>query len=79
MDFLQAKRKLKEIAKGKYHTIRYGITENREGELSQECQVYINGYEFCNSNTWERALKQMQEQINPPTPVQVKIDKIPEL
>ena len=65
MNFLQAKRELKKLAKGKYHPLSYTITEYSDGALSQECQTYIDGYDFSTADHWIDAIKLMQQKTNP--------------
>ena len=75
MTFKQAKRKLKKIAGGQYHCVRYEITEYEDGQLVQECAVYIAGSEFKTAPTWEEAFMK----LNPPKVSKVIIDNIEEI
>ncbi len=79
MNFKEAKDKLKKLAKGEYHSIKYEITEYNGGELRQECSVYIAGRGWCEERTWELAFKSLRNEINPPSKKPVKIDNIEEI
>ncbi len=80
MDFLQAKRKLKKLAKGKYHTVRYEVTEfSDRGGLSQTCTLYIDGHNFEYGANWEQAFKGMVQQVNPQEIKPVVIEAIKEV
>ena len=79
MNFIQAKRKLKKLAKGKYHVLNYKISEFSNGELQQECTVYIHGRNHHYGETWEAALKSLKNEINPPPKKPVIIDNIEEI
>ena len=60
MNFQQAKKGLKKLAKGKYHCIRYELTEYNNGDLKQECSVYVDGQEWVEGYTWNEALNKMK-------------------
>ena len=79
MNFIQAKKKLEKLAKGKYHSLNYTISEFPDGELQQECTVYIDGRNHHYGETWEAALKSMRNEINPPFKKPVIIDSIEEI
>ena len=76
MTFKQAKNELEKIADGKYHTLRYEITETQFGNLIQCCEVYIEGLTWYNGETWGIALDKLKRAIKP---LPVKIDVIPEI
>ncbi|KKK97093.1 hypothetical protein LCGC14_2656210 [marine sediment metagenome] len=79
MNFLQAKRKLKKLAKGEYHFLSYSITEYDNSTLSQECTVYVDGYNHSPASNWVDAFEGLQEQINPPKLKPVNIEPIEEV
>ena len=41
MKFQTAKDMLKKLAKGKYHTVQYELSEDQTGELETKCWLYI--------------------------------------
>ncbi|MDY6862809.1 MAG: hypothetical protein SV062_07445 [Thermodesulfobacteriota bacterium] len=63
MKFLEAKAKLKELAKGRYHLIRYELTEYPTGKLEVKCTVYIDGYSHNSGTTWEEAFNNLQTEM----------------
>ena len=77
MNFQQAKDKLKKLAKGKYHSISYEISEYPPDGLEQKCSVYISGYNWEQEKTWELAFKELK--LNPPFKKPVIIDSIEEI
>ena len=64
MKFVEAKKRLKELAKGDHHSLKYYETVTHTGEIIVFCEVYINGYNFRSGETWESALAAMERQIN---------------
>ena len=64
MKFAEAKKRLKELAKGDYHSLKYTETITRTGEKLTHCEVYINGYNSRSGETWETAIAKMERQIN---------------
>lgn len=61
MTFKQAKKKLKKIANGKYHSITYELTEHHTGDMAAKCTLYIDGYGvFHNGKTWELAFSSLE-------------------
>ena len=64
MKFVEAKKRLKELAKGDYHSLVYTETITSTGEKLTLCEVYINGYNYRSGETWESALAKMERKIN---------------
>jgi len=64
MKFAEARKKLKELAKGDHHSLVYTETITSTGEKLTLCEVYINGYNYRSGETWEAALAKMERQIN---------------
>jgi len=60
MDFMAAKAELKKLANGKYHTIRYWLTEFASGKLEAECELYIDPQISSLGPTWEEALNKIK-------------------
>jgi hypothetical protein len=79
MNFKQAKAKLKRLAKGKFHSINYKISEHTGGELMQECSVYIDETDLHIGETWEAAFKELNKEINPQPKNTVEIESIEEI
>lgn len=79
MNFQQAKDKLKKLASGEYHVLNYKISEFSDGELQQECTVYVNGRNHHYGKTWEAALKSLKNEIHPPSKKPAIIDNIEEI
>jgi len=57
------KGQLKKLAKGKYHSLSYEITEFHTGDSVEVCTVYINRYSHSTGYTWDDALEGMKKQI----------------
>ena len=64
MKFSEAKQKLKDLAKGDYHSLKYTETISHTGETSTLCEVYINGRHSRSGETWESAIAKMERQIS---------------
>ena len=56
MKFLEAKDRLKVLAKGRYHSLSYELTESKEGQLRVKCWVYVDPRISVTSSNWEDAL-----------------------
>ena len=62
MTFQEAKGKLEELAEGRYHTLRYELTEHSDGKQKQVCGVYVDKDSlFYEGETWEEAFKSRDE------------------
>ena len=55
MKFLDAKAKLKEIAKGRYHSVKFELTEDSRGNLETSVYLYINPSISAIAPTFEQA------------------------
>ena len=64
MKFAEARKKLKEMAKDEYQSLRYIETISHTGETSTLCEVYINGRHSRAGETWESAIAKMERQIS---------------
>lgn len=64
MTFMEAKEKLKEIAAGKYHSLKFELTEFHTGGLNTECSIYINGTDWFSGRTWEDAFARLEKGQN---------------
>lgn len=80
MNFITAKKKLKRLAKGRFHTLSYEIRDYGKLIYSTEkleviCSVYVDGYTHYTGRTWKIALDLLNEAMNPPS---VEIESIEE-
>jgi len=57
---VKAKKKLKELAKGKYYQLAYEVTEFHD-KLKIRCNVYIEEYGFFSAGSWDKALEKLQK------------------
>ena len=64
MKFAEAKKRLKELAKGDYRSLKYIETITHTGEKLTLCEVYINGYGSRSGGTWESAIAAMERKIS---------------
>ncbi|MBA7559110.1 hypothetical protein ES708_00723 [subsurface metagenome] len=65
MRFGQAKKKLAEIANGKYRSLRYEKVTHSDGEEVTECSIYIDGETYHSGNTWERTFAVREAFLKP--------------
>lgn len=61
MTFKQAKKKLKKIADGQYHSIKYELTEFQDGSQESECNLYIHGGQHNYAATWDLAFSLLEK------------------
>ena len=61
MTFKDAKKELKKLADGKYHSMNYELTEYRNGDQRTQCLVYGDGYSWFSAPTWEEALAKLRK------------------
>lgn len=60
MNFIEAKTKLAKIANGRYHSVRYEISEHADKSIVQECGLYINGIGWTASTSWAGAFELLE-------------------
>ena len=60
MKFKEAKDELKSLAKGKYHSLSYELTEFISGRLEAECSLYIAPRIPVRGSTWQEAFIKMK-------------------
>jgi len=72
MNIKTAKKKLAKIAKGKFHSVQYDITDIGNGELKQECSIYISGMSWHLGETWEEAFSSLQKATAKPKTVVIE-------
>lgn len=77
MNFFEAKAKLKKMANGEYHTLRYTLSES-DGTQSQLCSVYIHGGDWIDKKTWHEAFEVLAERMCiPSVPVIEYVEELP--
>lgn len=64
MNFEQAVKELKGLAKGEYCKLKYEEAHNKDGQVNICCYVYIHGYNYSSGESWETALHKMNCQLN---------------
>jgi len=75
MNFKQAQQKLKKIAKDRYYSLSYEITDSQSKlPIKQICRLYIDGLSFYESDTWAKAFDKLKSAMT--TNQKVKIDAI---
>jgi hypothetical protein len=60
VNITEAKKILKSLSCGRYHCITYTLNEHKNGDLSQECTLYITNEEIITAPTWEDAIRDMK-------------------
>ena len=74
MKFTEAADKLKEIAGGKYHSLRYSLSSGNMIEPEACCSVYISGTDWISASTWDEAFRLLGIHMMP-----TKIEDLPEI
>lgn len=64
MKFSEAKDKLKELAKGKYHSLTFDFSEYSSGKIESQCRLYISEHGSKEGSTWEEAFAALEKEIN---------------
>ncbi len=66
MTFQEAKERFLELAAGRYCAIAYEEVLNWQNDTQVNCRLYVDGHEYTETKTtWEGALEEMRNQINP--------------
>lgn len=60
MKFLEAKDRLKVLAKGRYHSLSYELTELKSGDLRVKCWAYVDPSISTEGSNWKDVLIEMQ-------------------
>ena len=66
MKFQTAKDKLKKLAKGKYHTIQYELSEVSEGKFDTKCWLYIGdayGGKSADGETFRECFDKLENKL----------------
>ena len=63
MKIQEAKRIVKELAKGRYHSVSYDISEHTDGEIVIECSVYIEKCKSHRATTFQGAINKLMKEI----------------
>ena len=74
MTFLEAKAKLAELAKDKHYSLQYQLStfpsfKDFPSWEESTVGVYIDGTKWHSAKTWEEAFNSLDNQLNPPTEV----------
>jgi len=78
MNFKEAKKKVKKLAGGKCHSVKYDLSEHASGEVKQVCEAYIDGLSFFTGENWEIVLARIDLVVNPPKEEGTEVDDIEE-
>ena len=65
MTFKEANKKLKQISKGEYRTVRFEQTTFSGGRTKTECRVYFHPGMYGEAPTWTEAFKELDKAMNP--------------
>ena len=68
MTFAQAKKKLKEMAKGDFYNLEFKFLDFQHSDgtgKETECTVYVDGFHHNSADTWEHALAKLEEEMHP--------------
>ena len=74
MKFSEAKARLKELAKGKYHSIKLDLIEYSDGYVETKCILYIDGHSHVSGSTWERAFIKLDDMLG-----RGKVEEFPDI
>lgn len=66
MTFKQAKRKLKRLAKGRYHALSVELKECSSGSKETQCGLYIEGHDWIFLNTFKVAFSLLEDKLKKP-------------
>lgn len=64
MKIQEAKRIVKELAKGRYHSVSYDISEHTDGEIVIECSVYIEKCKSHSAKTFQGAIDKLIREMS---------------
>ncbi len=66
MQFLEAKRIVKKMAQGDYHSVTFELVEfcGERDALKTTCTVYINKYQHHSGSTWQEAINKLNLEIS---------------
>jgi hypothetical protein len=65
MKFSEAKEKLKKIANGKYHSLKYEYGLHSNNKESVECMLYIHPNVMVGSDNWKNAFEKLNKILKP--------------
>jgi hypothetical protein len=68
MTFKEASEKLGRVANGKYHMIQYSKATHCEGNVKEQCQLYVDGFDWEWDETWEKAFDKLKSAMFDQTP-----------
>lgn len=64
MTISEAKSVLMRLAEGKYHSMKYEISDHGRGNFIQHCQVYLPDHGWFEGAHWDAALQQLADKVN---------------
>ena len=64
MNMSEAKQELMELSKENYHSLEYKIDDHGNGNVSQECCVYLSDYGHFKAAQWDSAISQLKSAMN---------------
>ncbi len=71
MRIQEAKRIVKVLARGEYHSVGYSINEHTDGEVIVECKVYVHDYDSHSATTFQGAINKLMKEMGlMPDPVE---------
>lgn len=63
MKFTEARKKLAEMAPGKFRSLSFEITEYAQGNIETECYLYVDPQISSRAPTWDRAFEMLSEKL----------------
>lgn len=63
MKFQDARKKLKKMAKGKYYSIQFGLTEFQSGDIETRCWLYIDSKVSGGGSTFREAFVALEKEL----------------
>lgn len=63
MTFTEARNEMKKLARGKYYSIAYALSEFSSGSLEVECYLYLDPRISVTAQTWDLALALMKQKL----------------
>ena len=73
MQFEEARKKLKKIARGEYCSISFACTEYDNRTIQTDCRIYIHGEDGYRASTFKEAFAVRERAIKP-----VEVEEIPQ-
>ena len=64
MNIVEAKKRLKKIANGRYYSLTYEFGVFDDDHMTQTCSIYIDGYAYHSGCTWDDAILSLEQSIS---------------